>query len=50
MNVGSLLGTINDSASKQNNELKELKSYSPPKKQPKIFEDKKVNLQKEKMG
>ncbi len=49
VNVGSLLGTINDSASKQNNELKELKSYNPPKKQPKIFEDKKVNLQKEKI-
>ena len=49
VNVGSLLGTINDSASKQNNELKELKSYSPPKKQRKIFQDKKVNTQQEKI-
>ena len=49
VNVGSLLGTINDSVSKQNNELKELKSYSPPKKQRKIFQDKKVNTQQEKI-
>ena len=49
VNVGSLLGTINDSVSKQNNELKELKSYSPPKKQPKIFNDKIVNNQQEKI-
>ena len=49
MNVGSLLGTINDSASKQNKELKEFKSYSPPKKQKKKFKDKKVKTQKEKI-
>ena len=34
VNVGSLLGTINDSSN-----LNDIKSYSPPKKNPKIFEE-----------
>ena len=42
VNVGSLLGTINDSSM---NDPKEVKSYSPPKKQPKkqnkLFEERK---------
>ncbi len=45
VNVGSILGTINDN-SKNNDtiEPKEVKSYSPPKKQPKLFEEKKESV------
>ena len=39
VNVGSLLGTINES--NINLKLDEEKSYNPPKKQPKLFDDKK---------
>ena len=42
VNVGSLLGTINDKSSKEANIAKEIKNYNPPKKQvseePKLFE------------
>ncbi len=45
VNVGSLLGTINDNITSNVSETKEVKSYSPPKKQskkqPKLFEEKK---------
>ena len=46
VNVGSLLGTINES--NINLKLDEEKSYNPPKKQPKLFDDKKkeINLKK----
>ena len=42
VNVGSLLGTINNNG-QESIKPKEVKSYSPPKKQPKIFEEKKIN-------
>ncbi len=48
VNVGSLLGTINDSASGDIAQTKEVKSYNPPKKQTKPIEDKKNNLKKKK--
>ncbi len=46
VNVGSLLGTINDDIKNENIEPKEVKSYSPPKKlikkSPKLFQEKKI--------
>ena len=49
VNVGSILGTINDSLKNNDTiEPKEVKSYSPPKKQPKLFEEKKGVAQKKK--
>ena len=49
VNVGSILGTINDSLKNNDTiEPKEVKSYSPPKKQPKLFEEKKNVVQKKK--
>ena len=48
VNVGSLLGTINDSASDDIVQDKEVKSYNPPKKQSKPPEDKKNNIKKKK--
>ena len=48
VNVGSLLGTINDNASDDFVQAKEVKSYNPPKKQTKPIEDKKNNLKKKK--
>ena len=48
VNVGSLLGTINDSASDDIVQTKEVKSYNPPKKQSKPIEDKKNNIKKKK--
>ena len=42
VNVGSILGTIKDNLKNDITKPKELKSYSPPKKQPKIFEEKKI--------
>ena len=36
VNVGSLLGTINNISSSEIKDLKEVKSYSPPKKNKKI--------------
>ena len=48
VNVGSLLGTINDSASDDIVQTKEVKSYNPPKKQSKPPEDKKNNIKKKK--
>ena len=44
VNVGSLLGTINDSASDDIVQTKEVKSYNPPKKQSKPTESKKNNI------
>ena len=41
VNVGSLLGTITDSVKNDIIEPNEVKSYSPPKKQTKLFEEKK---------
>ncbi len=41
VNVGSILGTISNNFKNDIAEPKELKTYSPPKKQPKIFEEKK---------
>ena len=42
VNVGSLLGIINDKSSKEANIAEEIKNYNPPKKQvseePKLFE------------
>ena len=49
VNVGSILGTINDSLKNNDTiEPKEVKSYSPPKKQPKLFEEKQSVVQKKK--
>ena len=48
VNVGSLLGTINENISKDKAEPKEVKSYSPPKKHPKLFEEKKDDVKKKK--
>ena len=48
VNVGSLLGTINDSANDDIVQTKEVKSYNPPKKQSKPPEDKKNNIKKKK--
>ena len=41
VNVGSLLGIINKNTNDLG-EAKETKTYSPPKKEPKIFEEKKI--------
>ena len=46
VNVGSLLGTINES--NINLKLDEEKSYNPPKKQPKLFYDKKSEINSKK--
>ena len=48
VNVGSLLGTINESASDEIAQTKEVKSYNPPKKQTKPIEDIKNNVKKKK--
>ena len=48
VNVGSLLGTINDNANDDFAQVKEVKSYNPPKKQTKPIEDKKNNVKKKK--
>ena len=46
VNVGSLLGTINNISSKGENNPDEIKNYNPPKKksakEPKLFEDEKI--------
>jgi len=44
VNVGSLLGTINNSKSPEKLNDEEIKNYSPPKKEPKLFEEKKKNF------
>ena len=48
VNVGSLLGIINNSINKEMKDLKEVKTYNPPKKQsnkhPKLFDDKKDDI------
>ena len=41
VNVGSLLGTINDSRKNDDMDVNEVKSYSPPKNQKKLFENNK---------
>ncbi len=51
VNVGSLLGTVENSASTIKNETKEINNYNPPKKEkiesnPKLFEDEKISKQK----
>ena len=48
VNVGSLLGTINDSSSDDIIQTKEVKTYNPPKKQTKTIEDKKNYVKKKK--
>ena len=48
VNVGSLLGTINESASDEIAQTKEVKNYNPPKKQTKPIEDIKNNVKKKK--
>ena len=48
VNVGSLLGTINDNTNDEFVQVKEVKSYNPPKKQTKPIEDKKNNVKKKK--
>ena len=48
VNVGSLLGTINDSSSDDIEQTKEVKTYNPPKKQTKPIEDKNDNVKKKK--
>ena len=48
VNVGSLLGIINKNTNDLG-EAKETKTYSPPKKEPKIFEEKKNIQQKKKI-
>ena len=49
VNVGSLLGTINNSAKKEILKETKVKSYTPPKKQPKLFEEKKKEVQNKKI-
>ena len=49
VNVGSLLGIINKNMNDLG-EAKETKTYSPPKKEPKIFEEKKNIQQKKKIN
>ena len=49
VNVGSLLGIINKNTNDLG-EAKETKTYSPPKKEPKIFEEKKNIQQKKKIN
>ena len=44
VNVGSLLGTINNSKSPEKLKDEEIKNYSPPKKEPKLFEEKDKNF------
>ncbi len=52
VNVGSLLGTINEGSNKDHTQPKEVKSYSPPKKQikkqPKLFDDAKNEIKHKK--
>jgi 2-oxoglutarate dehydrogenase E2 component (dihydrolipoamide succinyltransferase) len=42
VNVGSLLGTVNNSSSEIQSNIKEAKDYNPPKKQNKIIEEPKI--------
>ena len=49
VNVGSLLGTINNSVNKVISKENMVKSYTPPKKQPKLFEEKKKEVQDKKI-
>jgi 2-oxoglutarate dehydrogenase E2 component (dihydrolipoamide succinyltransferase) len=47
VNVGSLLGTVNDTSTNKDNKIKEVNNYSPPKSKeikntPKIFEETKI--------
>ena len=50
VNVGSLLGTINNNSKNDDTIPQEIKSYNPPKKQtkkePKLFDDKKNDVEK----
>ena len=49
VNVGSLLGIINNISSGEIKDLEELKSYSPPKKNTKLFHEQKSDAQKKKI-
>ena len=49
VNVGSLLGTINSSAKKEILSEKKVKSYTPPKKQHKLLDEKKKEVQDKKV-
>ena len=49
VNVGSLLGTINNSAKKEILSEKKVKSYTPPKKQHKLLDEKKKEVQDKKV-
>jgi 2-oxoglutarate dehydrogenase E2 component (dihydrolipoamide succinyltransferase) len=51
VNVGSLLGTIDGSSIKTENNIKEVSNYTPPKKEdeknePKVFEEEKISIPK----
>ena len=48
VNVGSLLGTISNSIKDKNKKIKEIKTYNPPKKQPKLFDEQKEEVSPEK--
>ena len=52
VNVGSLLGTINNTSINDRADHKEVKSYNPPKKpakkEPKLFNDKNIDIQQTK--
>ena len=45
VNVGSLLGTIDDGAGVSQAEVKELKKYNPPKKQQKLKKEEKIKIE-----
>ena len=49
VNVGSLLGTVNNSSSQAKKNIKEAKNYSPPKKE-KVNQEKKIILKEEKIS
>ena len=52
VNVGSLLGTINNSSTTAQNNIKEEKNYNPPikeKEQPIIFKEEKIKQTKKKV-
>ena len=52
VNVGSLLGTVNNSKISTENDIKEINKYSPPRKEKeevglKVFQEEKTTKQKE---
>ena len=44
VNVGTLLGMINGSAKNISDTIKEVKDYSPPKKQKQVLKESRINL------